>query len=49
MLVNKVYQGIFVNLNTSTNTKLAGLRKILALYNIDDSELIFFLKDRDSE
>lgn len=41
----KVYQGIFVNLNTSTNTKLAGLRKILALYNIDDSELIFFLNE----
>lgn len=42
----KIYQGVFVNQNTSTNTKLAGLRKILDLYNIDDSELIFFLSEK---
>lgn len=45
----KVCEGIFVNLNTSTNTKLTGLRKILSLYNIEDCELIFFLNEKDSE
>lgn len=45
----KIYEGVFVNLNTSTNTKLAGLRKILALYNIDDSELTFFLNEGENQ
>lgn len=40
----KVYDGIFVNTNTSTNTKIMGLRKIFDLYQIDQSELIFVLK-----
>lgn len=45
----KVYEGIYVNINTSTNTKVTGLRKILTLYNIDESELIFFLNEKDPD
>lgn len=40
----KIYDGIFVNTNTSTNTKIIGLRQLFELYNIDENELVFVLK-----
>lgn len=41
----KIYDGIFVNTNTSTNTKMIGLKKLFELYGIDENELVFVLKN----
>lgn len=40
----KIYDGIFVNTNTSTNTKMIGLKQLFELYGIDENELVFVLK-----
>ncbi|NLX75576.1 MAG: hypothetical protein GXZ13_07105 [Synergistaceae bacterium] len=40
----KIYDGIFVNTNTSTRTKMMGLRQLFELYEIDENELTFVLK-----
>lgn len=40
----KIYDGIFVNTNTSTNTKIIGLKQLFELYSIDENELVFVLK-----
>ncbi|MFL8906258.1 DUF262 domain-containing protein [Helcococcus kunzii] len=40
----KIYDGIFVNTNTSTNTKIIGLKQLFELYGIDENELVFVLK-----
>ena len=45
----KVYDGIYVNKNTSTSTKMIGLRHIFKLYDIDENELIFVLKSAEDE
>ena len=43
----KIYDGIYINTNTSTNTKIIGLKKVFDLYDVDENELIFYLKSKD--
>lgn len=43
-IYKKIYDGIFVNTNTSTNTKIIGLKQLFELYGIDENELVFVLK-----
>lgn len=42
----KIYDGVFVNTNTSTMTKIAGLRKVFDLYELDEDDLVFNLKPK---
>lgn len=42
----KIYGGVFVNTNTSTMTKIAGLRKVFDLYELDEDDLVFNLKPK---
>lgn len=42
----KIYDGVFVNTNTSTMTKIAGLRKVFDLYKLDEDDLVFNLKPK---
>lgn len=39
----KIYDGIYIN----TNTKIIGLKKVFDLYDVDENELIFYLKSKD--
>ena len=43
----KIYDGIYINTNTSTNTKIIGLKKIFDLYGVDENELVFYLRSKD--
>lgn len=43
----KIYDGIYINTNTSTNTKIIGLKKIFDLYDVDENELVFYLRSKD--
>lgn len=43
----KIYDGIYINTNTSTNTKIIGLKKIFDLYGVDEYELVFYLRSKD--
>lgn len=40
---------VFVERNTSTALKMSILRRLFALYNMDPTDLVFYLKDIDSE
>lgn len=40
-----IHEGLYAERNTSTFTKIALLRKLFKLYDVDSSELIFFLRD----
>ena len=41
----EIGNGIFVWTNTNTQSKLSVLSKVLKLYDIDTSELVFYLRD----
>ena len=41
----EIEEGLYAERNTSTFTKIALLRKLFKLYDVDSSELIFFLRD----
>lgn len=41
----EIEKGVYAERNTSTFTKIALLRKLFKLYNVETSELIFFLRD----
>ena len=43
----QIDSGIYVERNTSTWTKLSILRRLFALYKLDPSDLIFYLRDED--
>ena len=43
-IYEKIYDGIFVNINTSTDRKITGLRRLFELYELEEDELIFVLK-----
>ncbi len=45
----KIDENIFVERNTSTTLKLSVLRRLFALYNADLMDLVFYLKDQESE
>lgn len=45
----KIDDNIFVERNTSTALKMSILRRLFALYDADPMDLVFFLKDEESE
>lgn len=45
----KIDDAIYLEKNTSTAMKLSILRRLFALYDVDPMELVFYLKDPDSE
>lgn len=45
----EIGDGIFVNIQTSTQSKLSVLSKIFKLYDIDQTDLIFFLSEENEE
>ena len=45
----KIDDHIFVERNTSTAMKMSILRRLFALYNADPMDLVFYLKDTESE
>jgi uncharacterized protein with ParB-like and HNH nuclease domain len=45
----KIDENIFMERNTSTSMKLSILRRLFALYNADPMDLVFYLKDLESE
>ncbi len=45
----KIDESIFVERNTSTALKISVLRRLFALYNADPIDLVFYLKDQESE
>ena len=45
----KIDEGIFVEKNTSTSMKMSLLRRLFVLYNADPMDLVFYLKDTESE
>ena len=45
----KIDDNIFMTLNTSTAMKISVLRRLFALYGADPMDLVFYLKDADSE
>ena len=45
----KIDDHIFVERNTSTAMKMSILRRLFALYNADPMDLVFYLKDMESE
>ena len=45
----KIEDHIFVERNTSTALKISILRRLFALYNADPVDLVFYLKDMESE
>lgn len=44
----KIDNNIYVEKNTSTALKLSILRRLFALYSVDPTQLVFYLKDSDS-
>lgn len=45
----EIGDGIYVWTNTSTQSKLSVLNRLFALYDIDSSDLVFFLRDENEE
>lgn len=45
----KIDDNIYVERNTSTVQKMSILRRLFALYDVDPMDLVFFLKDEESE
>lgn len=45
----KLEEGIYLSINTNTETKLSMLRKLFELYKIEEEELMFYLRDNDLE
>ena len=45
----KIDDNVFMSLNTSTAMKMSVLRRLFPLYNADPMDLVFYLKDADSE
>lgn len=45
----EIDQGIFVERNTSTNTKISLLRKFFKAYDQSQEDLVFYLKDQDEK
>ena len=45
----KIDDNIFMSLNTSTAQKMSVLRRLFPLYNADPMDLVFYLKDAESE
>ena len=45
----KIDDNIYVERNTSTALKMSILRRLFALYDADPMDLVFFLKDEESE
>ena len=45
----KIDDNIFMTLNTSTAMKISVLRRLFVLYGADPMDLVFYLKDADSE
>lgn len=44
----QIDNGIFIESNTSTGTKIYILKELFKLYNADSTDLVFFLNDNDS-
>ena len=45
----KIDENIYIEKNTSTAIKISILRRLFALYGVDPMDLVFFLKDTESE
>lgn len=45
----KIDDGIYIERNTSTSLKMSVLRRLFALYDADPMDLVFYLKDAESE
>lgn len=45
----EIGDGIYVWTNTSTQNKISVLNKVFKLYNIDPSDLVFYLRDENKD
>jgi len=45
----KIDENIYIEMNTSTAMKISLMRKIFALYGVDPMDLVFYLRDDDSD
>lgn len=43
LIHEKLTNGLFLNINNSTDVKIANLRRLFELYGIDENELLFVL------